>query len=126
MCSPPQGTAPDCRRGCRRSVPRARSGIDLLVTDAAVRDRAEALLPFVVLVPLVGTPAWLLDGVFIGAIGGRALRNAAILSTAFYIATDLALRPFGAAGVWIALLASYAYRALALGWRWPWLLRSVG
>ncbi|UIJ45300.1 MATE family efflux transporter [Sphingomonas cannabina] len=102
-----------------------RSGIDLLVTDAAVRERAEALLPFVVLVPLVGTPAWLLDGVFIGATGGRALRNAAILSTALYVATDLALRPLGAAGIWLGLLASYVYRALALGWHWPRLLSGL-
>ena len=55
---------------------------------------AMALLPFVALVPLIGMPAWLLDGIFIGATAGRALRNAAILATALYIATDLALRPW--------------------------------
>ena len=45
--------------------------------------------------PVIGVPAWLLDGVFIGATRGRALRNAAILATALYIATDLLLRPYG-------------------------------
>lgn len=97
----------------------------LLTTSGEVRALAAALLPFVAIVPLVGTPAWLLDGVFIGATQGRALRDAALLSTALYIATDLALRPFGASGVWIALLAGYGWRALALGAYWPRLLRRV-
>ncbi|HWK35042.1 MATE family efflux transporter [Sphingomonas sp.] len=102
-----------------------RVGIDLLVTDPGVRAQAAALLPFVMLLPLIGTPAWLLDGVFIGATAGRALRNAAILSTVAYIATDLALRPWGAVGIWIALTASYVYRAVALGAFLPGLLAKV-
>ena len=101
-------------------------GIRLLVVDAGVRNQAIALLPLVIALPLIGFPAWLLDGIFIGATQGRALRNAAILSTALYILTDLALRPWGATGMWVALLASYGYRAVALGWHLPGLLRRVG
>ncbi len=90
-------------------------GIALLVTNPDVRATAGMLLPLVALLPLIGTPAWLLDGVFIGATAGKALRNAAILSTALYIATDLLLRPWGIWGLWIAFFLSYAYRAAALG-----------
>ena len=100
--------------------------IRLLVVDGGVREQAIALLPMVVFLPLIGFPAWLLDGIFIGATQGRALRNAAIVATALYILTDLALRPWGATGIWIALLASYVYRAVALGWHLPALLRRVG
>jgi len=89
--------------------------VDALVASADVRHAAYALVPLVALVPLIGVPAWLLDGVFIGATEGRALRNAAIVSTAAYIATDLLLRPYGATGLWLALIAGYAYRAVALG-----------
>lgn len=99
--------------------------IRLLVVDAGVREQAIALLPLVVVLPLVGFPAWLLDGIFIGATQGRALRNAAIAATALYVVTDLACRPLGATGMWIALLASYAYRAGALGAYLPALLRRV-
>jgi MATE family multidrug resistance protein len=99
--------------------------IDLLTRAAGVRATASAMLPYAALVPLVGMPAWLLDGVFIGATAGRALRNAALLATALYIATDLALRPLGEAGLWLALLASYGFRAVALGVRVPALMRSV-
>ena len=99
--------------------------IRLLVVDPGVRQQAIALLPMVVILPLIGFPAWLLDGIFIGATRGRALRNAAILATGLYIVTDLALRPWGAEGIWLALLASYVYRALALGAYLPGLLRGV-
>lgn len=100
-------------------------GVRALTTDPAVRDGAIALLPIVAILPLIGMPAWLLDGVFIGATRGRALRNAAILSTTAYILTDLALRPFGVWGMWWALLASYVYRAVALGRHLPALIDSV-
>lgn len=99
--------------------------IDLLTSNADVRAIAYALLPLTAIAPAVGAPAWLLDGVFIGATRGRALRNAAILATALYIATDFALRPFGATGVWVALVLSYIYRAVTLGAHLPRLLRSV-
>ncbi|MBW4331265.1 MATE family efflux transporter [Stakelama sp. CBK3Z-3] len=99
--------------------------IDMVTNNEAVRDQASALLPLTALVPLIGAPAWLFDGIFIGATRGASLRNAALVSTCAYILTDLALRPAGAQGVWIALLAGYGYRALALGCYLPALTRSI-
>lgn len=100
-------------------------GTALLVTNESVRTTANMLLPFVAILPLLGTPAWLLDGIFIGATGGRALRNAAVLATALYIGTDLLLRPWGIWGLWTAFLIAYVYRAAALGAYVPRLLRSL-
>lgn len=99
--------------------------IDLLTTNAAVREAARAVLPLAALAAIVGVPAWLLDGVFIGATQGRALRNAAILATVLYIATDLLLRPLGATGLWLALLASYVFRAGLLAIHVPRLFAGV-
>ena len=99
--------------------------IDLLTTNAAVREPARDVLPLAALAATVGVPAWLLDGVFIGATQGRALRNAAILATLLYIATDYVLRPLGAQGVWLALLASYFYRAGGLACYLPRLFANV-
>lgn len=99
--------------------------IDLLTTNAAVREAARAVLPLAALAAIVGVPAWLLDGVFIGATQGRALRNAAILATMLYIATDLLLRPLGATGLWLALLASYIFRAGLLAIHLPRLFAGV-
>ena len=99
--------------------------IAFFVTDAGVRAQATALLPFAAIIPAIGVPAWLLDGIFIGATQGRALRNAAIVASALYIATDLLLRPFGANGIWWAFMASYPYRALALAVYLPGLLKTI-
>lgn len=101
------------------------AAIDAITPNAAVRAAGQALLPLVALVPLLGAPAWLLDGVFIGATRGRALRNAALAATALYVASDLALRPLGPAGMWVAMLASYLYRAGALTVALPALFGSM-
>ena len=99
--------------------------IGFISTDASVRSEALRWLGFAALVPLIGMPSWMLDGIFIGATGGRALRNAALVSTALYVALDLALRGQGNLGVWIAFTASYLFRAGALAIYLPKLLRSV-
>lgn len=101
------------------------AAIAFVTTDPAVRAEAARFLPFAVLVPLIGMPSWMLDGVFIGATGGRALRNAALVSTALYVALDLALRPLDNLGVWIAFCCSYAFRAGALAFWYPALLRTL-
>jgi MATE family multidrug resistance protein len=98
--------------------------IALITIDPAVREQAARYLPFAALVPLVGLPSWMLDGVFIGATQGRALRNAAIAATTLYVVLDLVLRPYGALGVWVALWAAYAFRAGGLAFHLPALLRS--
>jgi MATE family multidrug resistance protein len=100
-------------------------GVVAITTDPHVRQTALAFLPFAALAPLIGAPSWLLDGVFIGATEGRALRNAALVSTIGYLVCDYMLRPFADTGVWLALLISYGFRAISLATRLPALRRRV-
>lgn len=101
------------------------------VIHAFVRDphaRAVALeyLPYCAAVPVLGVAAWQLDGAFLGATRGRALRTAALASTVLYVATDLLLTPrLANTGAWIALLSSYVYRAGCLRVFWPQLIARV-
>lgn len=99
--------------------------IDWLTTDAEVREVARRFLPFAAIIPLIGMPSWMLDGVFVGATQGRALRNAAVIATIAYVALDLGLRPYGHTGLWLAFCASYPLRAAALAWHLPRLTRSI-
>jgi len=101
------------------------SVVAFIATDPGVRAEAARFLPFAALVPLIGMPSWMLDGVFIGATRGKALRNAAVISTTLYLVTDLVLRPMGNLGVWIAFCCSYAFRAGALALWWPDLMRTL-
>ena len=85
------------------------------IADAQARDAAIAYLPYCAVVPVLGAPAWILDGIFIGATRGAMLRNAGIASVLVYIAADLYLAPrFGNTGVWLAFLVFYVARAGAL------------
>ena len=99
--------------------------IDFLTTDPQVRETARTFLPFAALVPLLGMPSWMLDGIFIGTTRGRALRNAGVAATILYIALDFALRPTGNWGVWIAISASYLLRAGGLALYFPGLLKDI-
>ncbi|MXO87767.1 MATE family efflux transporter [Altererythrobacter aestuarii] len=99
--------------------------IGFITTDPLVRAEAMRFMPFAALVPLIGMPSWLLDGIFIGATRGRALRNAGVLATLLYLALDLVMRPQENLGVWIAFSASYFFRAGALALYLPGLLRSL-
>lgn len=99
--------------------------LDVFVDDEAARVVARTWLPVCALIPVLGIPAWQLDGVFLGATRGATLRNAAIASTLVYIAIDLALRPWGNAGVWTAFTLTYLLRAGFLGLGWPGLMRAL-
>ena len=50
------------------------------------------MMPYCAPGPFMAVPCGLIDGIFIGATQGRVLRNAAIVSAALYLATELALR----------------------------------
>lgn len=87
-----------------------------LIADAQARDAAIAYLPYAAVVPVLGAPAWILDGIFIGATRGAMLRNAGFASVLVYVAADFILAPrFGNSGVWLAFLVFYVARAVALG-----------
>lgn len=100
--------------------------IDAFVKDEDARAAAIAYLPFCAAVPFIGVAAWQLDGVFLGATQGAALRTAGVAAAAAYIGVDLLLRPeYGNTGLWTAFLLMYVFRALFLGAYIPGLLRAV-
>lgn len=99
--------------------------IENFVADEDARRAALAFLPYCAIVPLIGIPCWQLDGFFLGATRGKAMRNAGVISTLLYVGTDIILKgQFANTGVWIAFLLMYIYRAGALGAYLPGLLRE--
>lgn len=99
--------------------------IAAITTAPTTREIAGEFLIFAALIPLLGMPSWLLDGIFIGATSGKALRNASLLAAGLYLALDLSLRPWGNLGVWTAFTISYLLRAGTLALYLPALLRTV-
>ncbi|MGC3939241.1 MATE family efflux transporter [Roseobacter sp. EG26] len=94
--------------------------IDVMAKDADVQQTARIFLPYMVIAPLVGCIAWMMDGIYIGAMRSRDMRNMMALSFAIYWAAIFILLPLlGNHGLWIALLISFAARGLTLGLRYP-------
>ena len=92
--------------------------IDFVTTNTEVRHVAKTYLLFAGLTPLAGALAFEFDGVFIGATWTRDMRNLMFLALAVYFGVFFALRPFGNAGLWTALLIFLATRGLAQAWRY--------
>jgi MATE family multidrug resistance protein len=92
-----------------------------LLTDLpAVRGIAVDFLPWTALYILLSFGAFQLDGVFIGATGTRAMRNASVLSFTGFLLTSLVLVRVGQnTGLWISFVVFVVLRALALWSRYP-------
>lgn len=87
-----------------------------LQTDIpAVRELAEAYLPYLAALPPVAVWSYLLDGLFIGATRAREMRDAMLLAVALALPLAWLLQGFGNHGLWLAFLAFMALRALAMG-----------
>jgi len=97
--------------------------IDVMTASADVRKMARDFLIFVVISPLPAVFAFAFDGVYIGATWARDMRNLMLASLAVFLAAWFALRGFGNAGLWGALLANYAARGGLEAARYPALLR---
>lgn len=101
-------------------------GIDVMTTAADVRAEARVYLIYMVLSPILGVAAWMLDGIFIGATRTRDMRNMMIVSTIAYFAAVIPLMAaFGNHGLWMGMLVSFVVRGVTLAIRYPALERSV-
>ena len=98
--------------------------IDIMTASADVRLVARDYLWLAALAPVLGVFAFAYDGIYIGATWTRDMRNLMMLSLVIFLAAWWALRPFGNAGLWGALLVLYAARGGLQGLRYPALLRS--
>lgn len=93
--------------------------IDVMTASEDVRRAARDFLPFVVMAPLPGVFAFGFDGIYVGATWAREMRNLMLASLAIFLGTWWALQSLGNAGLWWALIASYAARGGLQGARYP-------
>lgn len=100
--------------------------IELMTTAPDVRVEALGYLPWLVVAPIVGVWAFMLDGIFIGATRTRDMRNMMAISFAVYmLAVALLLPSLGNTGLWAAIMIMFVVRAVTLLWRYPALEASV-
>lgn len=89
--------------------------IKLLTELPEVRTMAVIYLPWLVLTPLIGAPAFILDGIFIGATQTSYLRQAMIKSSLVYAVAIISLPVYlGGHGIWCAFILLLAARSVFL------------
>jgi len=94
--------------------------IDLLTSVAEVRAAARAVLPWLIVAPLIAVWSYQFDGIFFGATRSREMRNAMAVSLALYVATTLVALPLWAnQGLWFSFVLFMAARALTLAYYYP-------
>lgn len=99
--------------------------IDVMTASTDVRGVAREFLVFVIASPALAVFAFAFDGVYIGATWARDMRNLMLASLAIFLAAWLALRGFGNAGLWAALLVHYAARGGLQALAYPGLLKRT-
>jgi multidrug resistance protein, MATE family len=97
-----------------------RNIIAIFTNQEAIRSLAGQYLPWLIVLPLVAVWSFLLDGVFIGATCAQELRDSMLISLAGYLGLAILLTArFGNHGLWCAMLAFMALRAVTLALRLP-------
>jgi multidrug resistance protein, MATE family len=97
-----------------------RSIIAIFTNQQEIRLLAAQYLPWLIVLPLIAVWSFLLDGVFIGATQARELRNSMLIALIGFLALAVLLTArFGNHGLWGAMLAFMALRAITLALRLP-------
>jgi MATE family multidrug resistance protein len=99
--------------------------IDLMTASPEVRIVARDYLVYAALASVIGVFAFTYDGIYIGATWTRDMRNLMIVSLALYFAAWWLTRPFGNAGLWIAILVFFGARGALQAARYPALARAT-
>lgn len=99
--------------------------IDFMTTSVDVRLVAREYLIYAALLPVAGVGAFVFDGVFIGALWSRDMRNMMLLAVCLYVVAWWLLLPLGNHGLWLALVLLFFARGLFLLLRLPGLMRRT-
>lgn len=76
--------------------------IALMSSLPLVQQKAHALLPWIMVLPLLSVGSFVLDGVFIGATWTKEMRNSMLISSIIFLVSCYTFLPFKAHGLWFA------------------------
>jgi MATE family multidrug resistance protein len=97
-----------------------RNIIAVFTNQPEIRSLAAQFLPWLIVLPMVAVWSFMLDGVFIGATRAQELRDSMVISLIGFLGLAVVLTAhFGNHGLWCAMLAFMALRAITLALRLP-------
>lgn len=87
--------------------------LDLFSDDPLVLEYGEKVLPWMIALPIIGTPCYLWDGIFIGLTASKALRNSMIGALIVYLVVFLlSTGLLGTGALWLSLLTFLGARGV--------------
>lgn len=91
--------------------------IDFMTTNEEVRLAARDFLWLAALTAITGMPAFVFDGILVGATLNTVMRNGMLLALLLFLAAAMVLEPvWGNTGLWIAIHVFYLGRAGSYFW----------
>ncbi|MEM7499325.1 MAG: MATE family efflux transporter [Pseudomonadota bacterium] len=100
--------------------------VRLFTNVEAVREAASAYVLWAALIPLAGVACFQLDGIFVGAAAGPAMRNAMIAVACVFLPLGwIMTETLGNHGMWASVWIFLLLRAVLLAARYPALARKV-
>ena len=100
--------------------------IVLMTSSEELRANAQVYVYWVIVAPILAAPAFILDGIFIGATRTKDMRNCMIISFGIYcLVVWLLYEPFGNQGLWAALMVMFIVRAVTLFFQYFSIERSI-
>ena len=90
--------------------------VSVLTDQPEVRATAAEFMPYVAALPVISFASFILDGIFIGALKTRELRNSMFVSTLFFLGAAYVLQGYWSNhGLWMAMFVLMLVRAATLG-----------
>ena len=100
--------------------------IILMTSSEELRENVQVYVFWVIVAPILAAPAFILDGIFIGATRTKDMRNCMIISFGIYcLVVWLLYEPFGNQGLWAALMVMFIVRAVTLFFQYFSIERSI-
>jgi len=89
--------------------------IRLTTSVPAIQQHAFGLIPWLSCLPIIAIASYLYDGIYIGAVWTKPMRNAMVLAFITFVAITQLFHGLGNPGLWLALYGFLVMRALYLG-----------
>lgn len=89
--------------------------LKLMTSDVSVVEAGRAFLPWLLLMPIIGCPAFIWDGIFIGATASKDLRNSTLLCAVGFFAVwfiGIGFVPSASGALHLLMAAYFAHLAI--------------
>ena len=87
--------------------------LNIFTSDEGVIAAARPFLYWIIILPIIATPSYIWDGIYIGLTASKAMRNTMVVACVFYIGLHfLLVTPLGNHGMWLAFCIFMGSRGL--------------